>query len=103
MNKKEEIFEEFAFDCATEDTITAREKALLWPILKELKVDKKRWERFKIYPDQLTGLAIACIKERNRLILNLKKEVKDLQLQYAKVCQINMNFKGCPFDPREKS
>jgi len=80
-----------------------KEKALLWPILKALGVERKKWEKFKYFPDQLIGLAIACIKERDRQIKNLGKQLVSLQHAYAKVCQQEMNFKGCPFDPREKT
>ncbi len=79
-----------------------REKALLWPILESLGVERKKWEKFKYFPDQLVGLSIACIKERDREIRNLKRQKRDLQRKYAKVCQTNMDFRGCPFDPREK-
>lgn len=103
MRTNNEINEEFKFDCATEDDITAREKALLWPILKALKIDKRKWEMFKIHPDQLTGLAISCIKEQDRLITDLGKKIRGLQLEYAKVCQLNMDFRRCPLDPREKT
>lgn len=80
-----------------------REKALLWPILEKLGVERKKWEKFKYFPDQLVGLSIACIKERDREIKKLEKMLEDLQRKYAKVCQQNMDFRGCPFDPREKT
>ncbi len=88
--------------CERGKGVNEREKALLWPILQVLGVERKKWERFKYFPDQLVGLAIACIKERDRRIFNLRREVHDLQKKYAKVCQLNLDFKGCPFDPREK-
>jgi hypothetical protein len=83
--------------------LCSREKTLLWPILESLGVERKKWEKFKYFPDQLVGLSISCVKERDREIKRLKKMLKDLQWEYAKVCQANMNFRGCPFDPREKT
>ncbi len=82
--------------------MNAREKALLWPILEALGVERRKWEKFKYHPDQLTGLTISCIKERNRKIANLERSLDSLQRQYAKVCQTFMNFKECPFGPKGK-
>ncbi len=83
--------------------LCAREKTLLWPILETLGVERKKWEKFKYFPDQLVGLSISCIKERDREIKKLERMLKDLQWKYAKVCQQNMDFRGCPFDPRTKT
>jgi len=80
-----------------------REKALLWPILESLGVEKKKWEKFKYWPDQLVGLSISCIKEQEREIKKLRKLLKDLQWQYAKVCQASMDYKRCPLGTEEKT
>lgn len=103
MKENKEGFKEFGFEDTEESSITDREKALLWPILEALGVGRKRWGKFKYFPDQLTGLAISCVKERNRKISDLQDKVIDLQKNYARVCQINMEFRGCPLLPKEKS
>lgn len=78
--------------------VTAREKALLWPILSALGVERKRWEKFKYYPDQLTGLIISCVKVRSGQIKSLKEINRQLNMELDGIRQRSMNFSECPFD-----
>lgn len=82
--------------------INDREKALLWPILAALGVERKKWEKFKYFPDQLSGLIIACIKERDREIASLRKKNHDLKKTLSEFKQQNFDFRRCPIPTMRK-
>lgn len=81
---------------------TDREKELLWPILAALGVERKKWEKFKYFPDQLVGLSIACVKERDREIASLRKKNHDLKKTLDEFKQQNFDFRRCPIPTMRK-
>lgn len=80
-----------------------REKQLLWPILEALGVDRIKWEKFKYFPDQLVGLSISCIKERDRRIKVLGKVNEDLRKTLCDFKQQNFDFRRCPVIMEDKT
>lgn len=79
-----------------------RDKALLWPILEALGVERKKWEKFKYFPDQIVGLSIACIKERDREIASLRRKNHNLQKTLDDFKQQGFDFRRCPIPTMRK-